>query len=383
MNCFLISIKNKKVILALGPESAGNFSIYKNGKIYFSKSFGDLLEEKNFLKFKKSVLDYLKKNKIKPDIILTDLHPLYKTTALGAELAKKFKARHLKIQHHLAHIFSAIGEKTIIENCKLKIENCIGIACDGTGYGLDGKIWGGEIFKISNLKFPISNKIPNSKFQIQRIGHLENQIMISGDMAVKEPARMLIAILAKIKIRKLKNVIFNFVKNFYSRNQFEFLYNQFQQGFNCQETSSAGRILDAVSILLGFCKNQRNYKHEPIDLLEKNSNVPYKIRPKIFLDKKEKKYMLLTTPLFEYLIKNLHRDKKRLAATAQLYIAQGLYQICQMSNVKCQKFFSGGIANNKIISSYLEFKGIFINKFFSRNDDSLSFGQIIYYLLVR
>ena len=66
------------------------------------------------------------------------------------------------------------------------------------------------------------------------------------------------------------------------RNQFELLYNQLKQNFNCQETSSTGRILDAVSLLLGFCKNERNYKHEPIDLLEQNSTSPYgNLKPKI------------------------------------------------------------------------------------------------------
>jgi hydrogenase maturation protein HypF len=247
----------------------------------------------------------------------------------------------------------------------------------------------------------------NSKFQIQRIGHLENQIMIGGDLAMKEPARMLISILAKFsmdstsspqafnfqflnnsqnskfKIKTKKQFIYQFVKKYYTKNQFELLYNQLQQNFNCQETSSAGRILDAVSILLEFCKNERNYKHEPIDLLEKNSTIPYSdLKPKIFDYKLQTtNYKLLnTTFLFEYLIKNLHRDKKRLAATAQLYIAQGLYQICQMSNTKCQIFFSGGIANNKIISSYLKSKNTYLNKKIPRSDAGLSFGQIIYFL---
>ena len=357
----LIANKKTNKILALGAESTGNFSVYFGGKVYFSPEFGDLLEEKNFQKFKKIVLNYLKENKIKTDIILTDLHPFYKTTIWGAEMAKKFKAKHIQVQHHLAHIFSAIGEKIIIENCKLKIENCIGIVCDGTGYGEDGKIWGGEVFQIQT-----------GKLQTKRIGHLENQTMLSGDLAVKEPVRMLIAILNKFLIKK---EIYKFVKKFYTRNQFELLYNQLQQNFNCQETSSAGRVLDAVSVLLGFSENQRNYKHESIDLLEKNSHKPYLgLKPKIT------NYELLTTPLFEYLIKNLHRDKKRLAAAAQLYIAQGLYKICQISNVASQIYFAGGIANNKIISSYLESKGVFVNKKIPRGDAGISFGQIIYFL---
>jgi len=403
INCnntnFFKKMQLNQIILALGAESAGNFSIYFSEKIYFSENFDDLLDEKKYKNFQKSVLNFLKKNKIKPTIILTDLHPLYKTTIWGKKLAKNFKAKHIKIQHHLAHIFSAVNEKEIQNSF-------IGIACDGTGYGLDGKIWGGEIF---NVKCQMSNV----KY-IERIGHLENQIMIGGDLAVKEPARMLISILDKIfslretsrrekisnfsplgkypaktqcsNFKNKKNFIYHYIKKYYTKNQFKLLYNQLQQNFNCQETSSTGRILDAVSILLGFCKNERNYKHEPIDLLEKNSTTPYKnLKLKISSYKlKAKNYQLLeTTPLFKYLIKNLHCDKKRLAATAQLYIAQGLYKIILKSkilNLKSKFFFSGGIANNKIISNYLKLKSIYISKKIPCGDAGISMGQIMYYI---
>ena len=180
-----------------------------------------------------------------------------------------------------------------------------------------------------------------------------------------------------------KNFIYGFVKKYYTKNQFELLYNQLRQNFNCVETSSAGRILDAVSILLGFSGNERNYKHEPIDLLEKNSVKPYlNIKTKIKI--LNTKYLLLTTPLFEYLIKNFNKDKKRLAATAQLYIAEGLYEIIKKLQTKNRKlktvYFGGGLANNKIISNYLKSKGVVLNKKIPRGDAGISFGQIIYYL---
>ena len=152
----------------------------------------------------------------------------------------------------MAHVFSFVGDK-IIQNsvptgrqAKFKIQNSFfGIACDGTGYGFDGKIWGGEVFRNFNFQFSIFNKIPNSKIQIERAGHLENQILVGGDLAVREPARMLISILSKFADKK---DVYNFVKKYYSRNQFEVLYNQLQGRFNCQETSSTARVLDAVAV---------------------------------------------------------------------------------------------------------------------------------------
>jgi hydrogenase maturation protein HypF len=452
---------NNKVILALGAESAGNFCVFVSNpretlkdaprvslgfdNPYHSPDFGDLLDDNNFEKYKKAVLKSLKQSG-NPDIVLTDLHPLYKTTIWGEELAKKFKAEHIKIQHHLAHIFSsvassdakALADKEAMEDKSAWGENLrnpretparpagglkdaprvslgfdksfYGIAMDGTGYGLDGKIWGGEVFAISNMC-------------IERIGRLENQTMISGDLAIREPARLLISILAKIrnpkhdlpdgkagirnniKIQNSKNhhstslmvkkgFVYSFVKKYYTKQEFEVLWSQLQQNFNCQETSSTGRILDAVSLLLGFCKNERNYKHEPIDLLEKASvgATPYEdIEPMI--EKLGTEYCLLTTPLFEYLIKKIggktpaKGEARRLAATAQMYIAQGMYEIVKQYSVASSQsnrdmpiYFAGGIANNKIISEYLESKGAITNKKVPRGDAGLSFGQIMYYL---
>ncbi len=358
--------KTAKTILALGAESDGNFCFFMQDKIYFSESFGDLLEEKNWQKYQKAVLKFLLKNKIKPDIILTDMHPLYLTSIFGEALSEKYKANHIQVQHHIAHIFSAAGDKFVGNATHAMPDIFYGIAMDGTGYGQNGKVWGGEIFEIK------TGKTRN----IKRIGCLENQILIGGDLAVKEPARMLLSILANFFP---KDKIYNLTKKYYAKNEFELLYNQLKQNFNCLEASSTGRILDAVSILLNFCGNERRYKHEPIALLEANSTKPYpNIKPKIETKKDIK--ILNTTVLFEYLIENLHKDKKRLAATAQLYIAEGLRKIIN-KNISTT-FIAGGVANNKIISAYLISQGAYASKTIPRGDAGLSFGQIIYYLFL-
>ena len=389
------NIRSKKTILALGAESAGNFSIFKNGIIHFSQNFGDLLKEVNFTKYETELNKYLKNKKIKPDVILTDLHPDFKTTRLGIELSKKYKAKHIQVQHHIAHIFSQLGKNMIISNFQFfrPRRTSLGLAIS-------------KQFSNSN------DKIFKQKMRIERIGHLENQIMIGGELAIREPARILISILDKFsifnfkfsnndKIYKFKNkkdFIFHFVKKYYSRNQFELLYNQLEQNFNCIETSSTGRILDAVSLLLGFCKNERKSKHQATYLLEINSSAPYTdLKPKINIIKNNS--ILNTTFLFEYLIKNINKDKKRLAATAQLYIAQGLHEIIKKHSLvipaeagiqKSSKLppiiLSGGISNNKIISQYFSKQnkkaGISISETpaIPRGDAGLSFGQIVYYL---
>ena len=372
-------VKTKHRILSLGAESAGGFAVYDNGKIFISENFEDILEKNNFTKFKKAILKYIKTNK--PDTILTDLHPLYNSTIFGNELSKKLKIPHLKVQHQIAHIFSAVGD--YIMNSKIKIQNSkfnfIGIASDGTGYGLDGNIWGGEIFKfkVQSLKSEVNNTKQN--LTIEHVGSLEEQIMIGGDLAVREPARMIISILSKFLP---KEKVYLHIKKYYTKNEFELLYNQLQQNFNCQKTTSTGRILDAVSVFLGFADNKRDFKHEAAKLLEKNSTSPCKIAPKIIFSKKEKKHILSTTPLFEYLNKNITKDRKKLAATAQQYIAEGFWKIVlkESRGKKLPAFFAGGMANNKIISSYLENQGVYVAKKIPRGDEGIAFGQIVFYL---
>lgn len=416
MDIFKLSINTSYSILALGAESSGNFSAFNDSKVYFSKDFGDLLEDMNFNEYKKEVNEFIKKNKFRPDVILCDLHPLFKTTIFAHEMAKKFKAKIIPVQHHIAHIFSAVGDRSISQpkTYNLKPKTYLGIACDGTGLGFDEKIWGGEMFKIKKSK--IKNQNDNIKLQIERIAKLEDQILIGGEMAIKEPARMLISILGKFLP---KNEVFFHISKYYSENEFELLWNQYQQKFNCLETSSTGRILDAVSIMLGFIGNKRGYKHEAIDLLEKNSAKPYALKPKLeitnyqllitkknsnssppnSMQKTNEMLILNTTYLFKYLIKNLHKDKKCLAATAQLYIAQGLLAISNQQLVTSKEknksknqlritdyelrevYFAGGMANNKIISSYLEPKGFYISKKIPRGDAGLSFGQLFYFIL--
>ncbi|MDH4330282.1 MAG: hypothetical protein OEV93_01900 [Candidatus Moranbacteria bacterium] len=387
MQQFHFQHSQKKSILSLGAESAGNFSVFSKNKLFFSKDFGNLLENSNFQDLKKELLLFLKEKNVAPDIIITDIHPGYVTTELGRELSKKFKATHIQVQHHHAHTFSSIGDyllsqKQLTPLSQLSISTLKSISMDGTGLGTDEKIWGGESFAITKTQDTISKKNTNFLLKMQRIGHLENQILLGGELAIKEPARMLVSILSKFLS---KEEVFSHVKKYYNKNQFELLHSQLEQNFNCLETSSSGRILDAVSVLLEFSTNKRKFKHGPIAALSKNSTKPYlNLKPKI--EKIEGQYILSTTHLFEYLTKNLHKDKNRLAATAQMYLAQGLCEMSHpsISNPESTTFFiSGGVSNTKIISDYFESKGAWKNKKIPRGDAGLSVGQIFYYLLTK
>ena len=103
------------------------------------------------------------------------MHPQYNSTIYAKKLAEKYNAKLVQIQHHKAHVASVAAEH--------KLKDYIGIATDGLGYGDDGKIWGGEIFKVKN------------KNNFTRVGQLENQPQLGGDSATIYPKKMLFGIL--------------------------------------------------------------------------------------------------------------------------------------------------------------------------------------------
>ena len=337
-----------KTILALGAEENSTFAIYKEGKIYVSQFMGNVSKLENFNNLQTQVSKWLKMLKVKPDIILHDLHPSFQTTLLAFKLSKKFKSKKIAIQHHIAHIFSVAGEHNL--------NDFIGIACDGTGYGSDQKLWGGEIFTVRNK-------------EVKRISNLEPQFQLGGDSAVREPVKMLFSILKKTYNKSEVNKI---LQDELTTSELNSLHKQWQEKYNCPVTTSCGRVLDAASTLLKIC-NKKTYQGRPSLLLESISGLSQPIIPIVSNN------ILQTTSIFKYLIENLQiLNLLDLAATVQTYIATGLYQITKQYNQPI--VFSGGVAYNNIISTFLTKNNVIINNKIPSGDGGISFGQIMYYL---
>jgi len=346
----LIAKKVKTGGLALGAEQNSTFSISLPEGIITSQHLGNIREPEAYLRFKKTTSDYLNFYKCNPQQIVSDLHPRYQSSEYGREL----KLPHRQVQHHQAHIRAVAAEHGLTEY--------IGIAADGVGLGSDGSIWGGEVFLT---------QIEKRRTQTTRIGSLELQPMIGGDKASEQPPRMLFGILAKF----LEPADLNkFMQQFYSSRELTVLRKQLASGFNVTPTSSAGRVLDATTAILEFCQ-ERTYEGEPAITLEANSTLPYQdLEPIIKTDGKIKR--LQTTPLFEYIWENRHRDSRRLAATAQHYLAAGWWQIAKQADPDLPIVFAGGVAYNRIITIYLTRRGVLVNKEIPPGDGGVSFGQL-------
>ena len=227
----------KTRILALGAQSKGSFCLIKNGKLHVSNSFGDLSEAENFHRFEKEI----KKIKPEPKLIACDMHPEYASTKLANNLAKSVK----RIQHHEAHVASCIADN----NIKGKI---IGIAFDGTGFGRDANIWGGEFF-VGSIK------------DLKRAAHLKYASMPGGEAAVREPWRMAFSYLRASNLANLTRL---------DKEKTRLLAQMMDKDINSPLTSSMGRLFDAVSSLVGIC-DRAEYEGQAAVELERAIEGPH------------------------------------------------------------------------------------------------------------
>ena len=331
-------------ILALGAEMNNTFALYDgHGRVTLSQHIGNTTHPETLDRYRATIDRFLTSTRIAPQVLLCDAHPEYQTSLYGRELAETLNIPLIPIQHHRAHAFAVAAEHGL--------DDFMAIICDGLGYGDDGTLWGGEIFENH-----------------RRIGHLELHPQLGGDAAGRFPHRMLYSILRSFLSPK---EIQPFLSGRFSSLELTLLEKQFDEKFQAPLTSSCGRVLDAASALLDFC-DERTYDGRPAMLLEAHSTKPFDLAPVI------EGSILKTTPLFRYLIENLHEDKGRLAATVQYYLAAGLYSIAAQQ--KKPIVWAGGCAYNRIMTGYFLSKGVLINKDVPPGDGGISFGQIAAYL---
>lgn len=331
-------------ILALGAEMNNAFCVYKKeGKAILSQHMGNTANAASFEHFKDAVHEFLEFTKTTPELIVIDQHPTYNTSVFGEFLGESLQLPVERVQHHKAHAYGVALEHGL--------NDFVAIVADGTGYGEDGSVWGGEVFHND-----------------ERVGHLEQQIQVGGDSAGQYPAKMLFSIL-----RNWMSVdeAAKYLRSTFEVPELAVMDKQRTDGFNSPLSSSCGRVFDAAAFLLNFC-DERTYDGRPAMLLEANSFGSLPFAPVI------ENTVLMTTPLFQFLIENLDKDKKRLAATVQRYLAEGLFEIAKQHNKTV--VFSGGCAYNSIMSGYLIEQGVKVPKQVPAGDGGISFGQIAYIL---
>lgn len=223
-----IIVNNIKPILAVGSNMKNTFCIAKENFLILSQHNGDLDNVETYENFIRNIEHFKNIFQFSPQFIACDMHPDYLSSAYASES----KLEKIQVQHHHAHIVSCM-----VEN-KLK-EKVIGVAFDGTGYGIDGAIWGGEFLICDYRSF-------------ERIGHFQYVIMPGGDKAVKESWRMAVSYIYEAFKCEGEGKVKSIIEKLYGDKGLNII-KVLKSGINCPKTSSMGRFFDAMSSIFGIC----------------------------------------------------------------------------------------------------------------------------------
>ncbi len=212
-------------ILAAGPEQKNTFTLVRDDYAFVSQHIGDMENAETLEHFETTRALYERLFRVRPELVAYDLHPEYLSTKLALDLGLPT----VGVQHHHAHIASVTAEHGVAETV-------IGVAFDGTGYGTDGHIWGGEVLLGDWTSF-------------ERFAHLAELPLPGGAAAIRRPARMALGALEATGL--LEHPGAAPLRSRLAEGEESTLRAMIAQGINTPPTSSAGRLFDAVAALAG------------------------------------------------------------------------------------------------------------------------------------
>jgi len=218
-------------LLACGAEEKNTFCLTRDNHAFVSQHIGDMENIETMEHYVRTVELYKQLFRIRPVAIAHDMHPEYLPTKYALEEAEKHNLKAIPVQHHHAHIASCLADNG-------ETGTVIGVAFDGTGYGTDGKIWGGEFMLADCINF-------------KRAGQLEYLPLPGGSAAIKKPYRTALGYMLVL----LGNSMFDSRQGFLNgigRDEIDLVSRQVETDLNSPLTSSMGRLFDAVSAMAGI-----------------------------------------------------------------------------------------------------------------------------------
>ncbi|WP_238948349.1 carbamoyltransferase HypF [Clostridium sp. YIM B02569] len=346
----------KNEIIAVGGQQKSTICVSKNGYAYLSQYLGDLGEFNCYKNFKYVLKHFCNLFDINSDVLAYDMHPAYSST----KYAKEKKMRKIEVQHHHAHMVSCMAEHSIYDSV-------IGIIFDGTGFGLDGAVWGGE-FLVGNRRV------------FKRAGQLKYVNLQGGEQAIKEPWRCASSYLYALGYDPEK--IIQGVDN----EKIKVVKQALDSKINCFVSSSVGRLFDTVAALCGI-RNSISYDGQAA--IELENIIDYKIKESYSWDIKEENgiFNIQYKSIIEGILGDI--QKKELISKISSKFHNSLIKascdlVCKLrekENID-KVVLSGGVFENHYL-----LKGIYVNLikqgfkvFYNEqiptNDEGISFGQL-------
>lgn len=369
---FMMSTEWKGKVLAVGGELKNTFCIGVDSRFYPSPYVGDLEDLRTVKALQETIQRFQTLLEVHPQVVVCDLHPKYNSTVVAEELGYPI----VKVQHHYAHILSCMVEN----DCQ---EPVIGVAFDGTGYGTDGTIWGGEILLADYEDFT-------------RFGNITPFLQIGGDVSAKEGWRIAVSMIyGYTKDRELAGEIMKKL-DLCSEKESKVQFAMADRKLNAVLSTSVGRLFDAVSAILGI-RHKSSFEGEASMALEfaaeayeqkdHEQKQNEKIDPLVY---EENGHVILNTQLLVQRIveaKLQGADSGRLAYWFHEILAEQITAVCvEARNVSGRQkaVLSGGVFQNRLLLRLTEERlteegfEVLRHRMVPPNDGGIAVGQAAY-----
>ncbi|MEQ1584845.1 MAG: carbamoyltransferase HypF [Cyclobacteriaceae bacterium] len=343
----------KDCVLAMGADMKSSFAIQVKGRVYTSQYLGDLESYESQESFRKALSHMLDLLRVKPERIVLDPHPNYFSSRLGIELAHQWEIPVEEVQHHKAHAYAVLAEND-------RLHDPTPVLCvvwDGTGFGDDRQIWGGEFFAYEN-------------HQLERVVHFNNFPVWQGDLMVRQP-RLSALYLCKDFLSDTD------LQSHFSEQEWNY-YSKLVETRPPVQTSSVGRLFDAVAALLGLCTHN-TFEGEASMLLETlaatgRCEEHYRVHWRSDnIDERD---------LIRWIITDLkhHVNKDEIAFKFHAYLANVISEVMHKYKFH-QVALSGGVFQNALLVELIweklhQHNRIFTHHELSPNDENIAVGQL-------
>lgn len=349
---------NNRSVLAMGGGLKSTFSLTVNRNLYTSQYLGDLEAYLSQQSFDQVLTHFFKVFDFQPECILADKHPGYHATQRAQNMAEALQIPLFRYQHHKAHFMAIVGEQRLWD----EKEAILGVIWDGTGYGDDGAIWGGEFFKYGNQ-------------HLKRVAHLPYFKHIAGDKMSREPRISALSVFGSM------DESLTVLKPKFKPTEWQ-IYRQILNKTKALNTSSMGRLFDAVAAITGLISTS-TFEGQAAMMLEHAARE--------YIDKNKTPdpiYHSSQTGLnLRALLNDVINNKEASLISARFHVSLVDYIRHQANQNGCKKLaFSGGVFQNALLVDLISEQlggsfELFFHHTFSSNDENISFGQLMLYRL--